>query len=387
MTRETKVGLLIGLGIILLIGIVVSDHLSKAQKQQSAALDQWAPQVERSMNTGSAPADPFAAAPRRTTPAHLSSPVPLPEELATGDRQMLPIPSAAPSSPLTPLPMPMPSSSNDAGRIASAAGGSLSSPDSARSVSLDQLAHELGGAGTAGAPQPPVAGRVEQVMPTPTGREPIIHYVQPNETLFQIANLYYGSGDYWTTIRDANPGVVTSDGLVAQGARLRVPARAGIRPPAPATPTSSAAPQVAAASMTQFIEVKAGQTLSELAREYLGSSAKWPQLLAENKDQLRSPEQLQVGMKLRLPAARLTPVSAPASAASDGSAGSTAVASGSQNPATYTVRAGDTLSAIAGRTLGNQADWDVIYEANRKTLKSPNDLRVGMVLTIPAKSR
>jgi LysM repeat protein len=53
----------------------------------------------------------------------------------------------------------------------------------------------------------------------------------------------------------------------------------------------------------------------------------------------------------------------------------------------YTVRAGDTLSGLAARFLGSSQRYREIFEANREVLATPNDLRVGMVLTIPDRQR
>jgi LysM repeat protein len=55
---------------------------------------------------------------------------------------------------------------------------------------------------------------------------------------------------------------------------------------------------------------------------------------------------------------------------------------------TYTVRAGDSLSAIAQTFYGdsNEAAWRKIYEANQTVIGSdPAQLQVGMVLVIPLK--
>ncbi|MBX3444419.1 MAG: LysM peptidoglycan-binding domain-containing protein [Planctomyces sp.] len=49
----------------------------------------------------------------------------------------------------------------------------------------------------------------------------------------------------------------------------------------------------------------------------------------------------------------------------------------------YTVQPGDTLSAIAGRLLGSHRKYDVLYQANRDQMKTPNSLQPGMVLRIP----
>lgn len=50
---------------------------------------------------------------------------------------------------------------------------------------------------------------------------------------------------------------------------------------------------------------------------------------------------------------------------------------------THRVREGETLSGLAKRYLGSSARFLEIYWANRDRLKSPNDLREGMMITIP----
>jgi LysM repeat protein len=50
---------------------------------------------------------------------------------------------------------------------------------------------------------------------------------------------------------------------------------------------------------------------------------------------------------------------------------------------TYTVRAGDTLSRIAGAVYGDTTQWRKIYEANREQMKNESDIKVGQTLTIP----
>jgi len=50
----------------------------------------------------------------------------------------------------------------------------------------------------------------------------------------------------------------------------------------------------------------------------------------------------------------------------------------------YTVRPGDSLSAIAGRFYHKQAAWPVVYWANHSQIKWANDISSGQVLRIPA---
>ena len=62
-----------------------------------------------------------------------------------------------------------------------------------------------------------------------------------------------------------------------------------------------------------------------------------------------------------------------------------AVASRTAQPATYTVRSGDSLSVIAGRVYHDSSAWPVIYWANRGKIRWANDITAGEVLRIPAK--
>jgi nucleoid-associated protein YgaU len=53
-------------------------------------------------------------------------------------------------------------------------------------------------------------------------------------------------------------------------------------------------------------------------------------------------------------------------------------------PATrYTVRKGDTLSAIAKREYGDAGAWRRIYEANRDQIENPDLIHPGQELKIP----
>jgi LysM repeat protein len=50
----------------------------------------------------------------------------------------------------------------------------------------------------------------------------------------------------------------------------------------------------------------------------------------------------------------------------------------------YTVRAGDTLSQIAGKYYHNAGDWPWLYHVNDTTIKDPNLIYTGQRLRIPA---
>jgi nucleoid-associated protein YgaU len=50
---------------------------------------------------------------------------------------------------------------------------------------------------------------------------------------------------------------------------------------------------------------------------------------------------------------------------------------------TVVVRRGDTLAAIAARTLGSSARWPAIYSANRGKIRNPGAIYPGQVLVLP----
>ena len=52
--------------------------------------------------------------------------------------------------------------------------------------------------------------------------------------------------------------------------------------------------------------------------------------------------------------------------------------------ATYTVKAGDTLSKIAKDQLGNANAYMKIFEANKDQLSDPDKIKPGQVLKIPS---
>ena len=56
-------------------------------------------------------------------------------------------------------------------------------------------------------------------------------------------------------------------------------------------------------------------------------------------------------------------------------------------PTTYTVKAGDTLSAIAKAHLGDAGAYMDIYNANRDQLSDPDKIKPGQVLKLPQLNR
>ncbi len=171
---------------------------------------------------------------------------------------------------------------------------------------------------------------------------------------------------------------VAAGRLVGAAALLfvMVPAATAVAEPAaaaPAAPTSTAshteaAPRGAPESNHRTYTVRPGDTLSGIARRELSDPQRWPDLAHLNPEVAAHPNRIEVGTVLRLP---------------------------DRSPAgparTYAVKAGDTLSGIARRELGDARQYPAIFEASKGTLQpggthlsDPDRITVGQKLTIPA---
>jgi len=58
-----------------------------------------------------------------------------------------------------------------------------------------------------------------------------------------------------------------------------------------------------------------------------------------------------------------------------------------QGPAGYTVRPGDSLSAIAAHAYGSAGDWPAVWWANRHHVANPDVIAAGQRLRLPASGR
>lgn len=109
--------------------------------------------------------------------------------------------------------------------------------------------------------------------------------------------------------------------------------------------------------------VVSGETLSGIARAYLGSSARWPEIFAANSDTMSDPSKIRVGQVLKIPSTQESVTEIKRTIA-------------------HTVVRGETLSGLAMRYLGSGARWEEIYEANRTKIGNPNMIVAGLVLEI-----
>ncbi|MGD2148090.1 MAG: LysM peptidoglycan-binding domain-containing protein [Anaerolineae bacterium] len=51
----------------------------------------------------------------------------------------------------------------------------------------------------------------------------------------------------------------------------------------------------------RYYVVKAGDSLSKIAKELLGDADRWPEIVAANKDRIDDPNAIEPGLKLKVP--------------------------------------------------------------------------------------
>ena len=75
--------------------------------------------------------------------------------------------------------------------------------------------------------------------------------------------------------------------------------------PAPAAeaPTPDLPPASGTSGSEQSYTVVAGDSLSKIAKRFYGDANKWPRIHEANRDQIKNPDLIHPGQKLRIPAA------------------------------------------------------------------------------------
>lgn len=137
-----------------------------------------------------------------------------------------------------------------------------------------------------------------------------------------------------------------------------------------------------------FHTVAKGETLSRIAKRYLGDTKRWPELVAVNGG--LDPARLRVGQRIAIP----TESSRQALAEQVGRAkhevvtrrddeSHTASAANRPSASQHQVSSGDTLGSIAAKYYGDHMRWRAIYEANKGRIPKPDQLQVGTMLDLP----
>ena len=123
--------------------------------------------------------------------------------------------------------------------------------------------------------------------------------------------------------------------------------------------------------------VDEGDTLWDIAQAVYADGSFWIELWNANRARVPNAHALRPGTVLVLPPLRDKPLHAEVPPPTE------PLPVAPPNAKTHTVRAGETLIAIARAELGATTRWNDIWDLNRATLPDPNRLRPGQVLTLP----
>lgn len=280
MNRETKLALIIGFAFILVVGVLVSDYFSTAQRAELADLSEGdriaiAPPTIAPPGYARRPADPVtdpgSADPRRGEPSpsrgHLASPE-------------LPWDEPSRATPNAELFRPLVAESRDAGGITPIPPERIAAP-----IQINQS---------------------PAVPAEPEPREVVRHTVTEDDSLWDLAEQYYGKGSLWPRIAEANrPQGKRSDPTIRTGEVLIIPPmegpvrRAGATP-ASTTPADTPRTNPPAAGKRTYT-IKKGDALSIIAQKQLGTSKRMDEIIKLNRDKIADPDDIREGMVLVLP--------------------------------------------------------------------------------------
>ncbi len=277
MTREQKLGLIAGFTVVLLFGVLLADHLSRARTEPLIAADE---------------VDEPLVIPTVETPARVGA-----ETLPTRPRVTVTEPGGSTMDPVPARPQ--------SARLSEPA---VADRGASEGLSIDSIFERM--PPRVGPRQPvdvPGFVRVEQAERLPV-REPVrevtgpgersrTHEVKAGDSLFRISERYYGNGHLWRKLAERNRGVVGADGGVRVGAVLTIPSRAVLTGEPASSSVATSVPTTVPEERTYT--VKSGDTLSEISMKLLGTTRRMDELIAMNRDQIRDADDIRVGMKLR----------------------------------------------------------------------------------------
>lgn len=350
MTREQKLSLILGFALVLVVGVLVSDHLSGARK---VTLDATDPGTLIAANN-----EPVVeSAPTLQLVNQDGQPIKPPTQPAPGvsagvETRLALDPSGAIGR--------FREQFNEAVEDLRNGGGvPAAQPTGIAHISLVEPEPAAGAPG-AGEPERGASAPVATPGPTRSIGTPEyrLYTVKEGDTLWSISSRLLGDGSRHKDLAEYNKGRLNSDGGLRVGASLKIPA----------------------ALMTDT-------RLAERSTEPTSTpKMEPPSKPGEGKAIKGAP----APVRRQTPAPVLATKEASAPAPNAKGPVATRASDKEQKgasgkPSSYTVKAGDTLGKIAAKTLGSSRRADELAEYNASALDDEDTLHVGMVLKIPAR--
>ena len=182
-------------------------------------------------------------------------------------------------------------------------------------IDPDATAGVLGSDAVSAVTQPddPWVLRAPTLMPEPETRpvsagtarlsRTVEYVVQPDDSMWTIAQRWFGDPTRWREIASGNPDI--NPDRLRVGQRIQLPVREDTRTVglnrAVSIPAATSMTPVAAGS-ERYYTVRSGDTLSTIAEAQYRTQSRWPEIYQANRTAIGgSPDKLQVGMKLRIP--------------------------------------------------------------------------------------
>jgi nucleoid-associated protein YgaU len=299
-TRETKIGLLVGLAFVLVVGILLSEHVTAVKDKPTAALQASGDAVRRAVEA------PMAAPPVSPDVVVENDPQP---STVVATRDQLDKPARAEvdvldttTSDTTVItvkrdPDALPPTKSLEPENVQLAGGLV---DAARMLGEELVPLTASYDRKPTDPQPAPAPPARQ----PTSSVPATDYVaQPGDTLNKLAGRFLGGNTPANrrAIIDLNPQLQKQPDKIIVGQKYLIPVR-DLAVKAPTTRPSAVpiAPAAPARKSREYV-VQAGDSLWKIAKNELGDAGKIDELKSLNADLLGDSETVKVGMKLKLP--------------------------------------------------------------------------------------
>jgi len=285
MTREHKIALILGFALVLVVGVLVSDHLSGAREAKLVKIE-LPEQTDVPITRPHAPELQRFALAKPTDDDRLSH---IGESAASRSVQENP-----PATPLAAAPVDERTMLESIRKSVNEAMRDLRNGNGPQPAIQTEPRNTI----TMGEPQGRARGR-----DTNSG-EVRIHIVRKGETLWSIAERYYGTGFVHEDLRRYNQSRIRSATALNPGLTLLIPSRRDLGMPPRSDlsqNTTNASPAGRDRASTSTYVVKKGDTLSEISLDRLGTSKRWEEILELNSDKLDEATDIAVGMKLRLP--------------------------------------------------------------------------------------
>ena len=140
--------------------------------------------------------------------------------------------------------------------------------------------------------EPVVEGQVQETEKQPTIEHVTFYTVMPGDTLGGISLEMFGSTKYASEIASFNG--ISDPRNIQPGRELRIPEVKQ------STPVHDAAGTVIPAGSTTHV-IQSGETLSDIAENYLGTPHMWHRIWKANTQRISNPDRLKVGTRIVIP--------------------------------------------------------------------------------------